>query len=91
MLTFEKVTSVYTILYSNYAVFFGDDERGNRKTTRVTTFTLVCREVSYILPRVPYPAQANEHLSQPHSACIIQKLDFPAKETFTAALPPSGF
>lgn len=69
-------------------VFFGDDENRNRETTCLTIFTLVFREVRYILPRVPYPAQANEHLSQPPSACIISKLDFTAKETFTAALPP---
>lgn len=56
---------------------------------RLSVFTLAFREVSYILPRVPDPVQANEH--QPPSACIVSKLDFAAKELFTAALPPSGF
>lgn len=63
----------------------------SRETARLTIFTLVFREVSYILPRLPHPAQANEHLSQPPSACIISKLDVTVKETFAAALLPSGF
>lgn len=76
---------MYTVLYSNYANLFWEMMR-----QRLAVSTLVFGEVSYIRPRVPYPAQANEHLSQPPSACIIPKLDFTAKETFTAALPPSG-
>lgn len=75
------------VLYNNNA-FFGDNENRNRKTTHLTMFTLVFREVSYILPRLPYASQANEHLFQPPSSCIILKPDFTAEETFTAALPP---
>lgn len=35
--------------------------------------------------------QTNEQLSQPPSDCITTKLDFTAKETLTAAIPPLGF
>lgn len=76
-----------TVLYSKQHCFFWRwwDQKG------LSIFTLAFREVSCILPRVPYPLQANEHLSPPLSACIISKLDFTAVETFTAALlPPQG-
>ena len=77
-----QYTAEHLILFSR-----GDENR-NTETKRLTICTLVFREVSYILPRVPDPAQANEHPSQLPSACITSKLDFTAKETITAALPP---
>lgn len=82
----SDISARYTV--QQPILFSGGDENRNRQTIHLTIFTLVFREVSYILPRVPYPVQANEHLSQPPSACITSKLDFTAKETITAALPP---
>lgn len=76
----------------NTMLFFAwEMMRTERETTRFTIFTLVLREVSYIRPRLPYPVQANEHVSQPPSASTASKLDFTAKEISTAAPPhPPG-
>lgn len=51
-------------------------------------FTPACREMSHILPWVPYPAQANEHHSQPASTYFTSKLDLAVKKSSQMFAPP---